>query len=198
MPPVQAALVRRAACAVGLLLAPAYTAAQSKTSETVELTEHTARFAKRVYPVAGNVYSAVGWAPANSILIDGDDGAIVVDTTDNARAAGEILAEFRRITSKPIVAVIYTHHHADHIMGVRGFVTPEDVRGGRVQIIAHEDLLGLALQLAPAAPLDPVARARNAYTFWRLTTSEERQGFSLGVGPLFTPGPMGFIPDRKS
>lgn len=165
MQPLQPGLLRCASCAVGLLLAPAFTAAQSKTPETVELTEHTAHFAKRIYPVAGNVYSAVGWAPANSILIDGDEGAIVVDTTDNASAGGEILAEFRRVTSKPIVAVIYTHHHADHIQGVRGFVTPEDVRGGRVQIIAHEDLLGLALQQVPAAPLNPVARARNAYTF---------------------------------
>ena len=30
----------------------------------------------------------------------------------------EIFAEFRKITNKPVAAIIYTHFHADHISGI--------------------------------------------------------------------------------
>jgi alkyl sulfatase BDS1-like metallo-beta-lactamase superfamily hydrolase len=83
------------------------------------LTAHTAEFEKGVIEVTEGVYVAVGYALANSILIEGDDGIIIVDTTENPVAAKEIMVEFRKITDKPVKAIIYTHFHADHILGAR-------------------------------------------------------------------------------
>ena len=38
-----------------------------------ELKAHTQLFEKKVYQIGDNVYSAVGWAPANTIMIEGED-----------------------------------------------------------------------------------------------------------------------------
>src|SRR5271154_4157526 len=79
-----------------------------------ELAQHTALFEKKIYHVTGNVYSAVGYSLGNSIMIEGSDGIIIVDTLSSVEAARQVREEFRKITQKPIVAVIYTHFHPDH------------------------------------------------------------------------------------
>ena len=50
-------------------------------------------------------------------LIIGERGAVVVDTRASHRLAARALSELRRITSKPVVAVVNTHHHWDHTWG---------------------------------------------------------------------------------
>lgn len=68
--------------------------------------------------VTDGVYVAVGFALANSILIDGPEGLIVVDTTESPEAAAAIYQEFRhRVPNKPIKAIVYTHNHPDHLLG---------------------------------------------------------------------------------
>ena len=93
----------------------------------------SAEFERRVYRVTDRVHVAVGYALANSILIEGDAGAVVVDVTESVETAREIRAAFEEITSKPIRALVYTHNHADHVFGARGFV-PE----GPCDVYAHE------------------------------------------------------------
>ena len=72
------------------------------------------------------VYVAVGFAIANSVLIEAPDGAIIVDVTESIDAGREVYAAFRNITEAPIKAIIYTHNHADHMYGaqVRWTVDP--------------------------------------------------------------------------
>ena len=60
---------------------------------------------------------AFGYALANSILLEGPDGIVIVDTTESLDAAEAIKAEFRRISTKPIKGIIYTHSHPDHTTG---------------------------------------------------------------------------------
>lgn len=62
---------------------------------------------------------AIGFAIANSILLEGPEGLVVVDTTESQDAAQEILAHFRNISSKPIKAIVYTHNHPDHVRGAK-------------------------------------------------------------------------------
>jgi alkyl sulfatase BDS1-like metallo-beta-lactamase superfamily hydrolase len=70
--------------------------------------------------VTDGVYVAVGYALANSILIDGPEGLIVVDTTESKEVAAEICKEFRRLVpNKPIKAIVYTHNHQDHVLGAQ-------------------------------------------------------------------------------
>ena len=81
------------------------------------LKEHTKHFERKIYKVADNVYSAVGFGLANSIMIEGDDGLIIVDTMESLQEARNVLGEFRKISNKPVKAIIYTHNHKDHIFG---------------------------------------------------------------------------------
>lgn len=99
------------------------------------LVAHSAEFEKKVYEVTEGVYVAVGYGLANSILIEGDGGLVIVDTMESLESAQAVRAEFKRISDKPILAVVYTHNHADHVFGARAFVE----EGSRsVPIYAHE------------------------------------------------------------
>ncbi|KAH3743494.1 MBL fold metallo-hydrolase [Pelomyxa schiedti] len=80
---------------------------------------------KQVIRVTDGVYSAVGFSLANSILLVGDTGTVVVDTTEAVESAREIRAAFSEIvnfTEKPLKAIIYTHNHQDHVLGTSVFL----------------------------------------------------------------------------
>lgn len=101
-----------------------------------ELFAHSAEFRREVVRVTDRIHVAVGFALGNSILIEGDDGVIIVDTTEGADAARAIAAEFDRITDKPVRAIIYTHSHPDHTRGAGVFAGDDEP-----EIYAHETLL---------------------------------------------------------
>ena len=69
--------------------------------------------------VTDGIHIAMGFSLGNSILIEAPDGLIIVDTTECLKAARQIHQAFRRISSKPVKAIIYTHHHLDHVNGAQ-------------------------------------------------------------------------------
>lgn len=73
--------------------------------------------------VTENIYVAVGFALGNSIMVIAPEGLIIVDVTESVTAAKEIRHEFRKITDKPIRAIVYTHHHTDHVGGAQVGIT---------------------------------------------------------------------------
>lgn len=99
------------------------------------LVAHSQVFEQRVENPAPGIYVAIGYALANSIWIEGDGGAIVVDTTESRGAAEAVLRAFRQYSDKPVKAIVYTHNHADHIMGASVFAAGNDV-----QILSHQTL----------------------------------------------------------
>lgn len=62
---------------------------------------------------------AIGYGLANSIMIIGKTGVVIVDVTESYEAAAEIFEEFRKITDKPVTDIVYTHNHADHVHGAK-------------------------------------------------------------------------------
>lgn len=104
-----------------------------------EIKEHAKEFnEKSIIKVTDNIYVAIGYALANSIMIIGTDGVIIVDVTESYEAAKEIFIEFRKITNKPITDIIYTHNHADHTYGAKAFAEDEKIRPN---IWAHRSIL---------------------------------------------------------
>ena len=97
------------------------------------LRAHSREFEPTLLKVTEGVYVAIGHGLANSILIEGDDGVIVVDTMESAEAAQKVLALFRRVTDKPVRAIVFTHYHPDHTFGAAVFA-----EGRPVEVIAHE------------------------------------------------------------
>jgi cyclase len=93
----------------------------------------------RIDTVAPGVYAAIRTEPAgqafesNSVFLVGDSGVIVVDAQSNFPATREVLAALRRITRKPVTALVLTHWHFDHVTGAQVY---RDSFPG-LRIIAH-------------------------------------------------------------
>lgn len=88
-----------------------------------ELQAHPAYFSKEIVQLADNVYQAFGFAASNVYMIVGDDGIVIIDTTETTTAAENVLAEFRKITDLPVKTIILTHSHRDHVSGASVFAT---------------------------------------------------------------------------
>ena len=99
-----------------------------------ELKAHPDYFRKEIVPLADNVYMAFGFAASNVYMIIGDDGLVIIDTTETTAAAANILAEFRKISGLPVKSIILTHSHRDHVSGASVFAednAPEVITSDR-------------------------------------------------------------------
>ena len=91
------------------------------TEATRLLKARNAEFRKEVIKVMENVYTAVGYSVQPVSMIVGDDGIIIIDTGMDTVSAEQVLADFRKITDKPVKAIILTHSHGDHTGGLPVF-----------------------------------------------------------------------------
>ena len=73
------------------------------------------------------------WCDANVTLVEGARGLVVVDTHASLAAGRRVLADVRAISARPVVAVVNTHAHFDHVLGNAAFREQ-----GPVPIYAHE------------------------------------------------------------
>ena len=102
--------------------------------------EHRERYTQgRVTKIEGRpiwlLENLGGWS-VNSIVIEGDDGLVVYDT-GVCREQGELIAAaIAEISDKPVRAIVYSHHHADHCQGTDAIVSPESVAAGDVAVIS--------------------------------------------------------------
>jgi alkyl sulfatase BDS1-like metallo-beta-lactamase superfamily hydrolase len=90
-----------------------------------------------LYEVIPGIYQVRGFDLANISFIKSKTGWIVFDpltAKETAAAALKFINE--QLGERPVVAVVYSHSHADHFGGVRGVVDEADVRSGKVKIIA--------------------------------------------------------------
>ncbi|MBN1102547.1 MAG: alkyl/aryl-sulfatase, partial [Deltaproteobacteria bacterium] len=156
------------------------------------LQEHGRLFQKGVEKVTDRVYSAIGYGIANSIMIEGDDGLIIVDTMTTLEEAAEVLAEFRRISSKPIKAIIYTHSHPDHVLGAEVFTA-----GGRPVVYAHETTAYHVKRLLTET--GPVIGMRSLRMYGNFLSAG--QVLNVGIGPFVGMKPesrFGFVPPTRT
>ena len=90
-----------------------------------------------LFEVSDGVYQVRGFDVSNMTVVRGATGWIVIDpltTRETAAAAMELVNA--KLGPRPVVAVIYSHSHADHFGGVRGVVSDADVKAGKTVIIA--------------------------------------------------------------
>ena len=126
--------------------------------------------------VPGQIYQVRGFDLSNISFVKTNTGWIVFDpltSKETARAALELVNE--KLGKRPVVAVVYSHSHADHFGGVRGVVDEADVKSGKVKIIA------------PAGFMDH-AVAENVYAGNAMT---RRLYFQYGV--LLPRSPFGHV-----
>jgi uncharacterized sulfatase len=83
------------------------------------------QFEQQVVQITNNVFTAIGYHGANTSMIVGDDGVIIVDTLMGPTSATNAFKALRVYSDKPVKAIIYTHSHGDHTGGASVFA--EDV-----------------------------------------------------------------------
>lgn len=90
-----------------------------------------------LYRVTDGVYQVRGFSWANMTIVEGEVGIIVIDTLYTPGAASAALdLYFAHRPHRPIVAVIYTHSHADHYGGASGVISLADSVAGKTKVIA--------------------------------------------------------------
>lgn len=100
-----------------------------------------------LYQVAEDIYQARGFDLSDISFVRGNTGWIVIDpliTAEPARAAWQLFQEHVG-EGLPVSAVIYSHSHADHWGGVRGILSDEDLKSGRVEVIAPRDFMNYTI-----------------------------------------------------
>jgi alkyl sulfatase BDS1-like metallo-beta-lactamase superfamily hydrolase len=160
--------------------------------ENRKLTEHSREFEKKIYKVADGVYSAVGYGIANSIMLVGKDGVIIIDTMASNEEGTEVWNDFRKLSDLPLKAIIYTHFHPDHIFGAEAFAgknTPE--------IFAHESTDDAVSRFI--SETGPINGSRSMRMFG--TFLDKKSMINAGIGPFLSLGPdstLGYIPPTKT
>jgi alkyl sulfatase BDS1-like metallo-beta-lactamase superfamily hydrolase len=161
-----------------------------------ELAEHSKIYEKRIYDVGGHVRCAVGYGLANVIFVEGDQGIVVVDTGESIEQATEVLAELRTRTQKPIVGVVLTHHHADHMLGTSVFVSADDAASGKIPVVAHESLVRSYVdENGITAELQAV---RSLHMYGLALGPKDREGSNDGIGPFIGRGASGFVAPNRT
>ncbi|WP_428310146.1 alkyl sulfatase dimerization domain-containing protein [Hydrocarboniphaga sp.] len=134
------------------------------------LEAHSDEFKQQVVKVTDGVWVAIGYGIANSILLEGDDGVVIVDTMETREAAEQVRDEFRKISDKPVKAIIYTHSHPDHIGGAAVFGGPGIPVIAQAEVAANMDKI--------ASQLQPVITRRSL----RMYGSQLPQGERVNIG----------------
>jgi cyclase len=103
----------------------------------------------------GNRVYLLNWQGGDSLILVGDDGVLLVDTSV-APMGDKIKAAIAKVTDKPIRMIVNTHAHADH------FGANEALANGRATIVAHVNLRdrmakGFAAFGQPVPPSPPAA-----------------------------------------
>jgi alkyl sulfatase BDS1-like metallo-beta-lactamase superfamily hydrolase len=142
-----------------------------------------------LFKVAERVYQVRGFDVSTVSFIDVGIGWVVVDpltSAEPARAALELLYE--HVAKKPVIAVIYSHSHADHYGGVEGVTTAAEAESGKVEIIAPEGFLEEAVSENIIA--GPAMTRRARYQFG-LTLPRTPEGeITSGLGPGLSRGTL--------
>jgi len=151
---------------------------------------------KKIHTLADGVHVAVSYDTGNAIIIEGEDGLIIIDTATYYENAKKILEDFRNISDKCVKGIIYTHSHIDHIGGSGAFA--EEACADEFEIYAHDTLLAsYAHEFGATGP----AQAIRGYGVFGFDLPDEGPDRNIGHGKSirFEKGlTSAFVPPTKT
>ena len=146
--------------------------------------------------VPGKIWQVRGYDISVMTIIRGTSGWIVVDPllSEEAAAAGwKLFADTveAKAAKLPVKAVIFSHSHSDHFGGVGGIVTPEQVKAGKIRIIAPH---GFSEEATSENVLAGGAMGLRAlYMFGAILVPGARGQVDTGLGPKLSSGTIGYM-----
>ena len=151
----------------------------------VKITDRVYSYLDAQDPTPANSYGA------NRGIIIGDKGVAVIDTGISASAAKEFLADIRKITDKPILYVVNTHHHLDHTFGNTIFAAQgADIVAQEECAAAMRQSAGKTLANITTTGLTPDQIAGTKISYPNKTFGKRRQLDLGGISAeLIYPGP---------
>ncbi|HHF7365902.1 TPA: alkyl/aryl-sulfatase [Legionella bozemanae] len=146
-----------------------------------------------LFKVNEHVYQVRTADLSNITFIEGPQGIVIVDpliSTETAKASLALYFKYR--PKQPIVAVIYTHSHVDHYGGVKGVVTEEDVKAGKVKIVAPVGFTEAAV--AENVMAGNAMSRRASYMYGNLLPMSSTGQVGAGLGMTTSSGTVSLIP----
>jgi len=146
-----------------------------------------------LFKVTDRIYQVRGLDISNMTIVEGDSGLIVIDpllSKETSHAALELY--YRHRPKKPVVAVIYSHSHADHFGGVAGIVSEADLKAGRVRIYAPDGFMKEAISENIYA--GNAMTRRSEYMFGIYLPKNEKGQIDTGLGKTLSLGTVTLLP----
>jgi linear primary-alkylsulfatase len=146
-----------------------------------------------LFELAPGVYQLRGFDLSNMHVVEGNDGVVVIDPLISAECAAAALALYREHRGeRPVTGLIYTHSHVDHFGGARGVVSADEVKAGRVPVLAPAGFLHHAVSENVFAGTAMGRRA--GYMYGALLERGPAGQLGAGLGQTTSLGTITLIP----
>lgn len=149
-----------------------------------------------LFKVTDGIYQVRGFDLGNITFIRGEKGWIVVDmctTVEISKAGYELIK--KHVANLPITGVIATHSHLDHFGGIKGVVTEEDVRSGKVQFVAPDTFFEESISENLIAGNAMSRRA--SYMYGSILPRDEKGTVDAGLGKAISVGTSTILEPNK-
>jgi alkyl sulfatase BDS1-like metallo-beta-lactamase superfamily hydrolase len=146
-----------------------------------------------LFRVTDRIWQVRGFDVSNVTFVKGDSGWVVIDTgtvAETTRAAYDLVTE--KLGRRPVVAIVYTHSHADHYGGAEGlrpFLAPG------APVIAPVGFLKAAISENVIA--GPAMGRRAAFQFGMPLERNPTGTVGSGIGAVIPNGTRGMIPPTR-
>lgn len=146
-----------------------------------------------LYHVTAGIFQVRGLDLSNTTFIEGDEGLIIIDplTSEETGAAALALYREHRGPDRAVKAIIYTHSHADHFGGVKGFTKEEDIEKNDIKILAPEGFLEHAV--SENVFTGTAMSRRAAYMYGAALRQGPRGQIGAGLGQTVSTGTVTLI-----
>jgi alkyl sulfatase BDS1-like metallo-beta-lactamase superfamily hydrolase len=146
-----------------------------------------------LFEVVPGIYQVRGMDLSNTTFVEGDEGIIVIDTLLTNETGAAALALYREHRGdRPVKAIVYTHSHADHFGGTKGFVSTDDVDSGKVKIFAPEGFVEHSVSENVYA--GTAMNRRAGYMFGAALARGPQGQVGAGLGQTLSTGEVSFVP----
>ncbi|MCE2532166.1 MAG: alkyl/aryl-sulfatase [Acidimicrobiia bacterium] len=161
-----------------------------ETAATRELRALNPSLEREFIRLTDRVFVAAGYGMSTFAFIIGEAGIIAVDAGSTPEATAEALGELRRHSHLPILGLVCTHHHFDHILG--SVVLWEE--NPDIEIWGIEPFANEALRLAAVGP---IALQRAFRQFGHLLPPELHINTGFASAAEARRFPLGDLPDPR-